>query len=51
MEHEKAIRITNAIINELCDRCGFDNWWDDLDRDIRQEIREKLTDIIEFDSI
>jgi hypothetical protein len=34
--------VGSYIIEVLCDRKGFDDWWDNLDDDIRQEIIDEL---------
>ena len=39
-----ASEIAAAVLSELEGRKGFDWWWDDLDEDIQQEIREALTE-------
>lgn len=36
--------ISAAVLSELEGRKGFDWWWDDLDEDIQQEIRDALTE-------
>lgn len=35
------------IIDSLCDRNGFDDWWYNLDDDIEKEITSELEYIIE----
>ena len=35
------------IIDSLCDRGGFDDWWYNLDDDIETEIISELENIIE----
>jgi hypothetical protein len=35
------------IIDSLCDRSGFDDWWYNLDNDIEEEIITELESIIE----
>jgi len=35
------------IIDSLCDRNGFDDWWDHLNDDIENEITLELESIIE----
>lgn len=35
------------IIDSLCDRSGFDDWWYNLDDDIEKEITIELESIIE----
>lgn len=35
-------KIIFDIIQELCDRAGFDDWWHNLDSDIQEEIHEAL---------
>jgi hypothetical protein len=38
--------IAERIIGKLSRRGGFDAWWDDIDRDIRQEIRDEMAELI-----
>jgi len=38
--------IIEKIINSLCDRGGFDDWWGNIDTSIQNEIMEELEDII-----
>ena len=40
----------DAIISELLGRGGFDAWWYDVDRDIRDEIKEELGKVIAAES-
>lgn len=35
-----------AVISDLRDRRGFDHWWDEIDEDIQNDIREVLADEI-----
>lgn len=35
------------IIDSLCDRGGFDDWWYNIDDDIEAEIISELENIIE----
>ena len=35
------------IIDSLCNRNGFDDWWYNLDDDIEKEITSELESIIE----
>lgn len=42
----KAYLLVNNLLSELNDRSGFDNWWDDLDTNIKLEIKEELANII-----
>lgn len=39
---EVAARIVKAVLTDLCDRSGFDHWWDGIDSSIRAEIRREL---------
>jgi hypothetical protein len=39
--------ITNKIINLFCNRIGFDYWWQNLDIEIKNEIKEEISIIIE----
>ena len=34
------------ILDSLCDRNGFDDWWYNLDNDTELEIEKKLEEII-----
>jgi hypothetical protein len=34
--------VVDAVLNDLEDRSGFDWWWDDIDPDIREEIKAEL---------
>ena len=34
--------IVNEIISALCDRGGFDGWWDSVDADTQKEIKKEL---------
>lgn len=34
--------IVKAILKEFNGRAGFDHWWDELDSDIKKEIRTAL---------
>lgn len=34
--------VTNSIIDMLLDRSGFDDWWDSIDTDIQDEIRDSI---------
>lgn len=37
---------TDKIIAELSDRGGFDGWWDSIDSDIQDEIKNDLRKIV-----
>lgn len=38
--------IIEKIIDALCDRGGFDDWWGNIDTDIQNEIKEEIENII-----
>jgi hypothetical protein len=38
--------IIDEIINNLCDRSGFDDWWWNIGEDIQNEIKEEMLNII-----
>ena len=38
--------LINEILWSLCDRGGFDDWWRNIDEDIRDEIVEELVTIV-----
>ena len=40
-------KCVGEIIDTLCDRGGFDDWWYNLDDDIEKEIEKELESIIE----
>lgn len=37
-----AARIVKKILSDLGGRSGFDHWYDDIDADIKREIRYEL---------
>ena len=39
--------ITNKIITALSNRGGFDGWWDEIDKETRDEIKDEISQIIE----
>ena len=43
MSNEKQVEL---IINMLCDRGGFDDWWSNLDEDIQNDIKQEIIYII-----
>jgi len=40
-------KCVGEIIDTLCNRNGFDDWWLNLDDDIEREIIEELLEIVE----
>lgn len=44
-QKDLAENIIHDIFDELTDRSGFNGWWDGIDGDIQQEIRNTLTDL------
>jgi hypothetical protein len=36
-----------AVIEELKSRAGFDGWWHDIDKDIKEEITEGIAEAID----
>jgi hypothetical protein len=42
--------IVNKIIDSLCDRSGFDDWWYNIDAEIQAEIKDELQTIIETEN-
>jgi hypothetical protein len=42
----KAKQVVEVVLNELGGRGGFDHWWDNIDEDIQDEIREKLVKLV-----
>lgn len=41
-----ALKIVNAVLKDLNGRKGFDDWWDNIDLEIRREIRKELTGVV-----
>ncbi len=39
-------KVVAEIIDELCNRHGFDDWWMNLDDEIGEEIIDKLESIV-----
>lgn len=39
-------KCTLEILDSLCDRSGFDDWWYNLDDDTQEEIESSIEDII-----
>ena len=44
MDTEKAVK---EIISMLCGRGGFDDWWQNIDEDTQEDIKEIMEDIIQ----
>lgn len=42
----EADRIRDAVLDMLNDRKGFDDWWDSLDPEIREELRTEMSETI-----
>lgn len=40
-------KLAKEIISTLNNRGGFDHWWDSIEEDIRKEIIEELSLVIE----
>jgi len=36
----------SEILDNLCDRSGFDDWWYNLDDDIEKEIEDMMFEVI-----
>ena len=47
MEKREIKNCVGEIIDELCDRAGFDDWWYKLDYEVEKEITDKLEEIVE----
>lgn len=39
-------KCVGEIIDTLCDRGGFDDWWYNLDDEVEKEITDKLEEIV-----
>ena len=46
MDKSEIKKCVGEIIDELCDRNGFDDWWYNLDDEVEQEITDKLEEIV-----
>jgi hypothetical protein len=47
MEKKEIKKMVLEIVDSLYNRRGFDDWWDNLDDDIEEEIIKEIEDIIE----
>ena len=47
MNKQRADEIVNEILNDLTDRSGLGNEWDNIDSDIQKEIKEAWAEIIQ----
>ena len=47
MEKREIKKCVGEIIDELCNRNGFDDWWYNLDDEVEKEITDKLEEIVE----
>ena len=47
MSNSEIKKCVAEILDSLCDRGGFDDWWYNLDDDTEKEIEQELRDIIE----
>ena len=47
MNKREIKKCVGEIIDELCDRGGFDDWWYKLDDEVEKEITDKLEEIVE----
>jgi hypothetical protein len=46
MENREIKKCVLEILDALCDRNGFDDWWYNLDSDIEKEIEDEVFQII-----
>jgi len=47
----KSFELVDQFVEALSDYKGFKNFWNDLDEDTQEEIREELAEIVEgFDA-
>ena len=46
MSKREIKKCVSEILDFLCDRSGFDDWWYNLDDDIEKEIEKELESII-----
>lgn len=47
MVDEKAVNTADSVIDELDRRKGFDNFWNRIDKDIQDDIRNSIAEIID----
>jgi len=47
MEKLKAEDLVNDVIDILEDRNGFDNWWNEVDGELRDEIFKELVALVQ----
>ena len=47
MSKREINKCVSEILDSLCNRSGFDDWWYNLDDDTEKEIEKELRDIIE----
>lgn len=47
MNKREYIKTVYEILDSLCDRSGFDDWYHNLDDDIIEEIELEMREIIE----
>lgn len=40
--------LPDKIIEVLCNRNGFDGWWDNLDSEIKDEIKNEIGDVVKL---
>jgi hypothetical protein len=46
MENKEIKKCVLEIFDSLCDRAGFDDWWNNLDDSITEEIEKEVEEII-----
>lgn len=46
MKNTVADELSEMIIDALCERRGFENWWYDLEDEDQEEIYEELEEVI-----
>jgi hypothetical protein len=46
MDERAAQTCVDAVLGDLMARAGFESWWEDIDSDTQQEIRESLASAI-----
>ncbi len=47
MKKSEKVSIAYQIIDVLCNRGGFDDWWHNIDEDIQLEILEEMSEKID----
>lgn len=47
MDEATAKRIVDAVLRNLDDRAGFDEWWESIDCETRRTLEIELRDVVQ----